>query len=588
MTAGLESAAKSAAGDEIAAAPARFGIGFANLSGVFTRNDKITHPAATLLPAALFFLLSHGIAGAQNTPQGPPPPPEQPTMTDTLSKVPDLPNFYDADTSWLLGRYAEKLVSDGMDSKNFAIQELAKGGEEAALEIIRVLERYVGEPSRFGTIANCAQALALTKTRNTKATDLLAKALDIPSGTAQAEAVKTIGVLGHPQALGILKKAFNNQDPAVRRLVVIAIGKIGSAESDATLADIVRSETTAVGYRQTALDNLCARPIEAVEKYLREFTKLPSPLCDVALLGLTPTRDPEILKKVRAVATSPTNVLCGAASLLLAKVNDYSGAIFNLRAADATVRKLAGLSSIREAIRTSKPEGEVRSQVVDALRARTSDPDRDVRVEAIRLMIQLGETPDLSNDLKNLQSDDPRALSDGIEILTDIEVADRRATRTLMQKLEAAPFSLKMGFAQALGRLRDPEAATTLEKFMNGETAKTGGIFFYEYCAIQCSNLGKAGLDAVLRAFEREKDPIRRAGLARGLTYFAEPRAELRNAFRKIGGNTSEHPEVRAVLLRFIPIIEKSEGAAFLKRLLESEPDPQIRRLLNWLLFTYY
>lgn len=589
----------------IAGGAASFGIGFANLSGVFNFLTKITG-ARRAARGAFYYICLGAVAGCSKGPVAEPvvPPaaskpivsnPSQSApatrpaeLPDTLSNIPDLPELYDADTQNLLPRLAEKLATGSLEGKNFALQQLGAAGEEGALEVMRVLERVVDQSVYFGTIANCCQTLALTKTKNPRAVELLIRALKLESGTARVESAKALGALGDPAALPALQTAFATSDIAVRKVVISAIANINSPNADAALADIAKSDSTAIGFRQAAVANLVLRPIATAEKHLRECLQLPERMGDVALIALAPTGDPQIIQKVRAIAMDPTSLLCGAASMMLAKLQDYTGAIHNLRAADSNVRMLAGLQSIREALKLQKPRGEARAQVIEALKSRVEDPDKTVRIESIRLLVLLDARPDLTRDLESLASSDPVRIAESLDVLTDVEIADRRATKIIIEKMEAAPFARKGGYAQALGRLRDPAAAPFLERYLNGPTERVAGLDFYEYCSIQLSNLGVEGFEALKRGLDRETDPIRRAGLARGLTFFTVPRDAVSSLVRKLASDPAEHPEVRAIALRFLPIYEKNAGAEFLKRQLMSELHPGLRKLMNSLLFTYY
>ncbi|MBI3820979.1 MAG: hypothetical protein HY286_20000 [Planctomycetes bacterium] len=573
--------------------------------------------APFLLLMAMAVACDHGETSALSSPANAPPPPKTNAMlasspapsaatkpssaellqsasrpsllADTLKSLPILPELYDLDPGNLNARYAEKLVKGSLDAKNFAIRELGAAGEEAALEILRILEPIVDDPQQFGAISNCAQALSATKTKNQNAVKLLVRALGNPSGTARSDAARALGELKNPLALPALKAAFAVNELSVRKIIVHAIGLIDAPDADATLAEIAQSETIAFEFRKTAMESLAQRPIKNAEEHLRKCLNLPTPFGEAAAFGLVPTRDPEILKKVRAIAVDPTNLLCAAASIQLARIQDYSGAIHNLRSADNQVRLIAGLVSIREGVSSGPPTGESLEQVRAALRSKVNDADLQVRVESIRLLIMLGERPDLAADLENLKSNEPARISQGLDVLTDVMIADPVAVQPIIEKLEAAPLNRKAGYIQALGRLRDPRGVPALLKYLTGgEIQLVENIPLHEYAAIQLSNLGEAGFEALSRAIESEKDPERRLGLVRGLTYFTIPRDGVSALLRRVASNRSDHPEVRAIALRFIPTFEKSAGAAVLKRLLESEPDFGVRKLINWLLYTYY
>ncbi|MFN0204733.1 MAG: HEAT repeat domain-containing protein [Planctomycetota bacterium] len=511
-----------------------------------------------------------------------------PSLPDTLSPLKDLDRFYDENPADLYARWAQKLIADGQEAKNFAIQQLGAAGEAGVGEILKVFEDYNSRSGYFGAVTNCCQAIAATKTRDARAIDAMVRALKHESGTVRSEASRTLGILRDPRALQPLKEAFFIHNVEQRKLVVKAIGSLDSPEVDAALFDIISSETVAQAFREAAVQALSLRPLGGAELYLRKTLTMPSPLKEAALIALVPTRDPDILQKARALASDPTTVFCSFASIALAKNGDYEFAIKGLRDADSSVRLLLGLVSIRGGIEAKMPEGELRTKIIEALRARENDENLEVAVEAVRLLIKLGETPEVAEDLRDLQSEDATKFSRALDLLTDLQIADRRATRTIVEKMHAAPMNRKRGFAQALGRLRDPAAVPDLERYLSGPSGFADGIWFCDYAAQQLSNLGEPGFRALERALKTNPEPARRVGLVSGVSFCSEPKKDIAALLRKIAADQAEHPEVRAVAIRYLPLLEKSECVAFLKNCLAAEPNWQIRRLLNSTLFLYF
>lgn len=516
-------------------------------------------------------------------------PAEGPGIPDTLSQLKDLDHFYDENPANVYVRYAQKLIADGQEAKNFAIQQLGAAGEKGVSAILNVFEDYNSRPGYFGAVTNCCQAIAATKTKDKKAVDAMIRALRHESGTVRSEAARTLGLLGDPRALEPLKEAFFVHNPEHRKLVVKAIGSLDSPEVDAALFDIISSETVAQAFREAAVQSLSQRPLAGAELYLRKTLEMPSPLKEAALIALIPTRDSELLTKARVLASDPTTVFCSFASAALARNGEYEFAIKGLRDADANVRLLLGLVSVRQGIEAKMPEGDVRARIVEALRAREQDATSfEARVEAVRLLIKLGEIPAVDPYLKDLQSDEPIQFSRALDLLTDLQIADRRATKFIIEKLHSAPMNRKRGFAQALGRLRDPAAVPGLERYLSGATAIADGIWFCDYAAQQLSNLGEPGFRALERALAKITDPSRRVGIVTGLTFCSEPRQNIIVLLRKIAADPAEHPEVRAVAIRFLPLFEKTECVSFLKNCLAGESNWGLRRLINSTLFLYF
>jgi hypothetical protein len=240
-----------------------------------------------------------------------------------------------------------------------------------------------------------------------------------------------------------------------------------------------------------------------------------------------------------------------------------------------------GSDALAPQSRPSVPEN-----VEAALRRAESDDVALVRLEAMRLLVKLGFEPSTSAELEALRTGGPAAVSNAIEILTDPQIADRRATPLLAEKLRQAPLDRKRGYAQALGRLRDPRAVPAMAEYLTSPGVFQDGSWLQDFMARQVSNLGKPGLDALAAAYRSVQNPAGRRFLAEGMTSSRE--TEARVFLREIAENDAEHPEVRAVAIRNLPILEGDGAAPFLKRLLGRERDLGVRRLVNALLFEYY
>jgi HEAT repeat protein len=512
-------------------------------------------------------------------------PSPEPVVPDTLSGLRDLPEFYDEDPSTLLTRYARKLISDGQTAKNFALLQLAAAGEKGVPEIVAVMDEYMMKPGYFATITNCCQALAGTKTKDERAISALVRALHHESGTARSEAARSLGILRDGRAFPALKEAFSNSSIEERKVIVKALGNLDAAGVEAELYEIASSEIVAIGYREIAMQGLVQRPLAAAEPYLRKSLSLPTPLKQAALV---PTGDTQIVQKARSLALDPSTVFCSFASAALARVGDFDGALNGLRSNDANVRLLLGLGSIRAGVEAGKADGPQRRAIVEALRAREGDSDSRVRIEAMRLLVKLGETPPLDRDLADLESSATDRVAAALDSLTDLQIADRRATQPIVRKLHEAPLQRKRGFIQALGRLRDPASVPDVERYLYGPTDKVDGIWLCDYAAQQLANFGEPGFRALMRAWEKTGPPSRKLGIATAFTHCVEPRAEISAQLLKIAENASEHPEVRAVAIRFLPIFMKGECVPPLKRLLSIERNRDVRRLINSTLFEYF
>jgi HEAT repeat protein len=346
-----------------------------------------------------------------------------------------------------------------------------------------------------------------------------------------------------------------------------------------------------------AVDALAIRPIATSEPYLRKLLGEARPVGEKATIALVASRDPAILTRARAIAMAWSDpALRGLAALAvsaLASVGDIDPALAALRDPDPEIRLGLGLVGLRSAIRNAKPSGALREAIVTALRAAERYPEKEAaggadpknlnRLEAMRCLVDLGEMPTIDRDLEDLASGDPQRVSDALSVLTDREIADKRATPLLLQLLEKAPLSRKRGFLQALGRVRDPAAAPAMATYLTGPGDFTDGIWLYEYAALQLANLGDAGVAALADALAKTKDPERRRAIVEGLSHSSGARADA--ALRAIAEDTADDAETRAVAIRALPDIEGDAAAGFLKRLLASEPDPRIRKLLNFVLF---
>jgi hypothetical protein len=519
---------------------------------------------------------------------------------DTLSSIPELAELFDGDTTNLAPRFAAKLARGSRFGVQFAIQQLGKMGERAVPEILRVLEPLQNEDQQFAAITNCCQALNLTKTRDPRALAALGKLIHHKSGSASSEALRTLGYLGDPSSLAPLREAFDSSGIEQRVVIVRAIGRLEGADADAALLAIANDEGIAAGFRMDAVDALAVRPLATAESYLRKLVDQPRPAGEKAIIALVATRDPEIVARARRLAMSWNDPalrgLAGLAVAALASIGEIDPALAALRDADPQIRVGLGLVGLKNAIRNASPSGELRARIVAALRDAERYPEREGgaggdptnldRIEAMRCLVLLGEKPTIARDLADLASGDPQRVSDSLTVVTDKEVADRRSTPYLLQALEKAPLSRKRGFMQALGRLRDPAAVAAIANYLAGPTEFSDGNWLYEYAALQLANLGDAGVAALLDALAKTKDPERRRAIAEGISHSSGARAL--EALRAIAADTNDDPEVRAVAIRILPDLEGEAAAGYLKRLLASEPDARIRRLLNFTLHDRY
>jgi HEAT repeat protein len=541
-------------------------------------------------------------AAVAASPAAPAPPTQQsrPAPLDTLSAIPDRPRLYDGDTSDLLPRYAQQLLHGSQLGVRFAIQQLGRAGEAAVPQILRVLEPLEKEEQQFGAIVNCCHALALTKTRDPRALASLRRLIDHKSGSASTEAIRTLGLLGDGSSLATLRGAFASASIEKGRVILRAIGGLEGSEADAALYEIAANEGLPVGYRMDALDALAGRPVATSAPYLRKLLDAPTPAGEKATIALVAARDPAALVKARLLLTQRNNPalrgLAGIASAALAGQGEIDPAILALGDPDPEVQLSFGLLGLKNAIESGALAEGARARVVAALREAERYPEARgpggagsanlTRLEAMRLLVKLGEHPTIDRDLEDLASDDPRRVFDALLVVSDRDVADRRATPILLEKLDKAPAAQKRGFMQALGRLRDPAAARGIANYLLGPSQFQDGNWLYEYAALQLANLGEAGAAALLDALGKTKDPERRRAIVEGLAHSTE--AKAKESLRAVAADTSEDPETRAAAIRILPDIDRDAAARFLKQCLASEPNPKIRRLLNYILFDRY
>ncbi len=549
--------------------------------------------AACLAPAlgASLAGCGQGTPGSASAPAGGPAPSAAlDGLPDTLASIPSQPEFWDEDPSRLLPRLASKLERGSAEARRLAIDWMAGQGEEAVPEILRVLERNATDPAHFGVAVNACEALARTRTSSPAAREALVRLLRHASGTVRTSASRALGQLGRPEAIEPLWEAFLRADAVERVAILRDLGKIDDALTDERLAALVADAARSAAERQSALEILASRPVARVGDHLAAALDEPTPLPEIASLALLARGDDAAIALARRLATDVRGPLAphlGAkASLALALSGDLDAALAALRDGDANTRLHVGVAALRGALAGGALAASARTRALEGIRLAAGDADTVVRLEAIRTLRDAGEMLPLEDDLEDLASSDPIRESAGLTVTTDLQVADPRAVPILISKLRAAPFVRKRGYAQALGRLADPRAATVLEEFLDGPSERTDGILFADYAAIQLSNLGGAGLAALERGLERVREPGRRIGIVRAIAGSTEDAAKP--ILERIASDRSEHREIRAVAIRAFPRVVGLEGARILKRLLATETDELVRRLLNATLWELY
>lgn len=521
----------------------------------------------------------------------PAPSPAKPAaiLPDTLRGVREFNGFYAVDPADLPARFAGKLLYESQEAKDFATAELAAHPETGVREIVRVLESALERGGNTGGIINCCQALAAAKTRDTKALELLKRVLRGDVISARSDAARALGFSGDPNVLPALKSAFNLPSPESRKAILLAIGDLKTAAAAEYLGELALSDHVAIGFRQEALGILGKMPVELSAPVLRKCTLLAAPMGEASKVALSITKEPQFVAFARSVATDPTNLMCGFAASILARSGEFDASIQALRSSDASVRALVGLRSIREAVEAFQNSGNTVPQpVIEALLTRLEDTDPTVRVESARILVLLKITPPLEREIEYLRSGDPHLATAALDILTDGMVADWRATAPILELLEKAPFARKRGYAQALGRLKDPAAVPTLERYVTGPSVQIDSFNYNDYFAIQLSNLGAPGFEALLRCLASSEDPARRLAIVTAITHCTTPKDKIYAALRAIGEDQKEHPEIRAVVLRFLPKYVRTECLGYLRRLLEREENSSVRNLINTLLHTYF
>ncbi|HKE01500.1 MAG TPA: hypothetical protein VKE69_10855, partial [Planctomycetota bacterium] len=334
-----------------------------------------------------------------------------------------------------------------------------------------------------------------------------------------------------------------------------------------------------------AASGLLLRPPKRVESLLRGLLDAPAPIGDSIAVVLAPLGDERALAVARRVAADTTSKLASGALTALALAGDLDPLLGALRTGDPKVRSMIALPALKARVSAGPLAPADRDRILTALRDRATDDEPTVRIEALRMIGRLGETPPLDAAIADLESPDLRRVSRALDLATDTQIRDNRATPILARRLPETPFPERWGMAQALGRLRDPAGAPALESQLSDRTVQNG-IPFGDYAAIQLSNLGPAGFDALARALDREADPARRVVLVNAIAATDDPRVVDR--LRAVATATSEHREVRAAAIRSIPLLRKDGGASILRAMLSVEREPAIRRLLNHVLFDLY
>lgn len=300
-----------------------------------------------------------------------------------------LPGKTGQRATFLQGAVEALKALDNKDNKGFVIQLLQNAGDDSAVDALSpyLTDEYLSEKA----------ARALSRIGTARAGAALQKALENAKGITAVNIIDGLGFMAYsPAEEAVLAKA-NTTDPALRRISLYALSRLGGAASQSLLADAAKSagykydptEATSayVNYLHKQIANgETAAAGKAASKVIKEARQTDQTHTRIAALGLlTETnKEQQVKTLVKASRDDNSRYRNAALGLLSPYLNGAVSAklVKRLDRADEQVqvdmlryvashKQTGALPEVRKALRSAAPA--VRKEAINALHQ--LDPD---------------------------------------------------------------------------------------------------------------------------------------------------------------------------------------------------------------------
>lgn len=499
------------------------------------------------------------------------------------------PLLYAFDTTALQDRLAEKLEkAPNREVLRWAITQLGEMGEEAIPALRRAFYRNFARAEFFPSLSNICEALGQTKSKS--AVPILLDGITHSSGVVRTRALDSLVNIQAPSAFPYLRALFPIESKEYKTRLLNGMASVGSEEFVSFAGDLLDSDLHML--KDLSLQYVAERYVPQGESLLRKAFTHPSGnerLKLFAAMGLVQLGDADAQKHLQSAATQSvaTDDRVKAMFGLGAGHKAEALAAF-VDASDPAIRQglvaALGVCLSRQAPAACAPA--TRTRTMELLRALAKDLNPGVRAAAIKELVLQGDRSAMDPYLDVLkQEKNPDRLREAIDLVMDPQIRETRAAPILAARIRGAGIEQQKLFLQALAALHDEKGVQPILDCLQNPP-KEADAAYREYAALQVGFLGKPAVRPLIQLSKETKDPAVRFWAIQALAWTRDPEA-AEFLFERLG-DAEESLQLRAHLVPQIPSFAGLAGAGPAKRILTREGNPQLRSMLNDVLWDYY
>ena len=500
------------------------------------------------------------------------------------------PPRYEKDTAWVVPLLVEKLVNGEGIPMRRAQEELREGGDDAAKEVLRFVERHFADGFRSSLLENAMGAAAGSESRHAREAILL---------------------------------AWEHPHEAVRRAALLALlrGRVRPDDYDELRLRLDVPETFSIRH-QLLLGMFAGNPGRAAREVLgwleegqnAELWQTAGPL-------MPSVEDPETLARL---ATLGQRLLDGTADQLrcqLAAATAGAGSpearawieeqvqgtngqvqlwLVDPLGAAGLLDPLAELAESEDELVRRKAlsvwlglEERDEERLGERLQRALDDASLQVRSLALEALIERGDEGAIDRALALLHQEDEVLVGAMRALRTRLQSDPELAARTLEVLLERnhreehRPLEERLATFKGIGLVPSRDAAAFLRDLgLRHEGVLLQGLRAHEWAMIQAGNTGAPGRSYLLEVLDAEQDAARRLDL---IVAIAGERDELaRSALAELAMLDERPFESLFLASRLVLLGPASRMASKLKRLSVTLDDGEARRAVRCLLWRWY
>lgn len=510
-------------------------------------------------------------------------PAEDPRLSWLLAES-GRDEHYDVDTSDAVGILAEVLRRGQRDPLRRARIELGELGPQGVAVAERVIDAVWNDPPRFADLRNALDVLSYAKSDAAHA--VLARVLEHPDSTPRQAAWRALTPLARPSDFDRLRELLELESPEFHPELAALLFEADPERAVHEYLDWIEQERFQTLWEDVARFLPRTRDLETARRAcaLREGRP---PILALMLAGAClQAGDGTALEFLRGEQRSE---MAGARELALQALldagrieeaawtfqNDRLPAL-RLRAASAIVREWPA------------------DRAQPLLEAGMADADGSVSWACLNALVERGHAEAVERALDRLASEQSGVLESAIlalrpRMLVDAALCERafeRLQRRIQEEAWLDP-ELRRPALRALGLVPSRQSALRLIELSREIQGEIQGTPAERWTILQIGNGGESGQRVLIEELERETDLHRRLDRIEALA--ATP-TELSNEwlYARAAAEGVDPWELLYVAERLTRIGPTSRVAPILKRSTLRVEEPQVRRALQSLLWTWY